>query len=149
MYTHYYQINCAISQEAFDALTSDAIALAREAKAHLGVDTEFTLNADTFLLNGVPGRNPDESCEDFFLFVGAPPDWTEYGRKPGTFWTKTSRRPYDAVVCGALISLKHHLGDRVELGSDGQIENEEWDAGFRLYHRTFPDRECPDPVLDF
>lgn len=149
MYTHYYQINCAISPEVFDAVSADAIALAHEAKRHLGVDTEFSRSANMFLLNGASGRNPDESCGDFFLFSGNVPDWTDRGIKPGNFWTKTSRRPYDAVVCGALISLKHHLGDQVVLGSDGRIENEEWDAGFRLYHRTFPDRECPDPVLDY
>ena len=125
------------------------MALATEAKTYLGVDTEFSLKADAFTLNGASGRTPDESCEDYYLFAGAPPDFTEYGVKRGDFWTKTSRRPYGAVVCASLISVKHHLGDAVEIGSDGRAEDEQWDAAFRLYHRTFPDRECPDGILSY
>ncbi len=43
---------------------------------------------------------------------------------------KTNRKPYDAVVTACLTVLKHHLGDGIDITSDGRAE--EWQHGLEL-----------------
>jgi hypothetical protein len=48
--------------------------------------------------------------------------------KPGKLFDfcKTARKPYDLAVCAVLIVLKHHLGDQIEVSSDGDVSGTEW-----------------------
>lgn len=43
---------------------------------------------------------------------------------------KTASKPYDVVVVACLITLKHYLGDLVEVGSDGNASD--WINGLAL-----------------
>ena len=43
---------------------------------------------------------------------------------------KTARKPYDAVVCAALIILKHYMQDAVEISSDGKASD--WSHGLAI-----------------
>lgn len=47
---------------------------------------------------------------------------------PGTGFCKTARKPYDLYVAAALMLLKHHLGDVIEIDSDGGNNEEEAEA---------------------
>jgi len=44
--------------------------------------------------------------------------------------TKTAFRPYDWAVITILIIAKHHLGDKIRVESDGEIQN--WADGMKL-----------------
>lgn len=52
----------------------------------------------------------------------------------GFGFTKTARKPYDAVVTACLIHLKNVYGDLVDIGSDGNWS--EWRDGARLYRNA-------------
>ena len=52
----------------------------------------------------------------------------------GFGFTKTARKPYDAVVTACLIHLKDIYGDLVSIGSDGSWS--EWSDGARLYRNA-------------
>lgn len=52
----------------------------------------------------------------------------------GFEFTKTARKPYDAVVTACLIHLKDIYGDLVNIGSDGNWS--EWQDGARLYRNA-------------
>ena len=52
----------------------------------------------------------------------------------GFGFTKTARKPYDAVVTACLIHLKDVYGDLVSIGSDGRWS--EWQDGARLYRNA-------------
>jgi hypothetical protein len=52
----------------------------------------------------------------------------------GFGFTKTARKPYDAVVTACLIHLKDIYGDLVSIGSDGDWS--EWQDGARLYRNA-------------
>jgi hypothetical protein len=52
----------------------------------------------------------------------------------GFGFTKTARKPYDAVVTACLIHLKDVYGDLVSIGSDGSWS--EWQDGARLYRNA-------------
>ena len=54
---------------------------------------------------------------------------------PGFDFCKTARKPYDVVVCAALLAIKHHQGDNVEIRSDGDF-GDEWQPAYRLYRRA-------------
>lgn len=49
-------------------------------------------------------------------------------------FTKTSRMPYDLAVTSALLILKHHLKDKIRVGSDGSIE--EWNEAVQLVKKV-------------
>jgi hypothetical protein len=52
----------------------------------------------------------------------------------GFDFTKTARKPYDAVVTACLIHLKDIYGELVSIGSDGSWS--EWQDGARLYRNA-------------
>jgi hypothetical protein len=52
----------------------------------------------------------------------------------GFGFTKTARKPYDAVVTACLIHLKDVYGELVSIGSDGSWS--EWSDGARLYRNA-------------
>jgi hypothetical protein len=52
----------------------------------------------------------------------------------GFGFTKTARKPYDAVVTACLIHLKQVYGSLVSIGSDGSWS--EWQDGARLYRNA-------------
>lgn len=46
---------------------------------------------------------------------------------------RTARKPYDKLVCCALLSLKAYLGDSFSFSSDGDENDEEWKDGYEFW----------------
>ena len=81
----------------------------------------------------------------------------------GRYWIdcKTFRKPYDRAVMLAMIALKHHLGDQVQMYSKGRWDIEwshggdawDWLVGRRrpgpidIYTHVFPDRAPVRSIL--
>lgn len=53
-----------------------------------------------------------------------------FNQNRGLEFCKTARKPYDTVVVACLIVLKHHLGEYIEVSSDGY--SSEWYDGLEL-----------------
>jgi hypothetical protein len=49
---------------------------------------------------------------------------------------KTSRKPYDLLVCFALLTFAEILPEAFEFSSDGDMEDAEWQQGVE-YYETF------------
>jgi hypothetical protein len=49
-------------------------------------------------------------------------------------FTKTARKPYDMMVCLALISMKRWFKDDVEVSSDG--DKDDWQPALELYRKV-------------
>lgn len=65
--------------------------------------------------------NGDCSYETFAIErILKPENWQEPD-KDGNYFTccKTAYRPYDLLVTATLLAAKHHLGDTIEISSDG------------------------------
>ena len=95
-------------------------------------------------LNGIGDEAHETLCY--------PPDfeWNRGFRPPdfeGFAFCKTGRKPYDVVVCAALLAIKHHQGDNVEICSDGNFDDE-WQPAYRLYRRATR-RELPPEFREF
>ena len=50
-------------------------------------------------------------------------------------FTKTARKPYDIVACCCLLLARKHLGDKIQVTSDGDIE--EWKTSIDLIEKKF------------
>ena len=102
-----------------------------------------------------PGRRDNDSGQPFVIDLK--PDRL-YGitELRGRYWIycKTYRKTYDQAVMLAMIALKHHLGEQVEMHSKGRWKLEwshggdawDWLVGRRapgpidVYEHVFPDR---------
>lgn len=137
-YTHYWRRpHGHENREAYRQLGTDVRAIVWTAST-LGIECagfdgtgepEFT--ELRFGLNGLG----DESHETF-LWQARPmrAEW-EDPTGPTFDFTKTARKPYDAVVTASLIRAKLIYGDAVVVSSDGEWS--EWLPGRRLYLSTF------------
>ena len=65
----------------------------------------------------------------------------------GRDFCKTARKPYDVVVCAALLAIKHHQGDNVEIHSDGEFDDE-WQPAYQLYRKA-TGRELPPEFREY
>ena len=131
VYTHYYtkngtSVDDALRFEMFMngaktiieyATAVDGIQLADAMGDHLG---QWECTKESVRFNGYG----PESHETF--------DWSI--DSSGFGFTKTARKPYDAVVTACLIHLKDVYGDLVDIGSDGSWS--EWQDGARLYRNA-------------
>ena len=72
------------------------------------------VNKNEIVFNGRRAKaqgDPDESHETFAI----DPEPCEFS------FCKTAVKPYDIVVAGALVILKHHCGDSFNVSSDGEM----------------------------
>jgi hypothetical protein len=58
-----------------------------------------------------------------------------------TDFCKTARKPYDLVVCFALLTFAEIFPDAFEYSSDGNMEDEEWQRAVEFYE-TFTGKEA-------
>lgn len=58
-----------------------------------------------------------------------------------TDFCKTARKPYDLVVCFALLTFAEIFPDAFEYSSDGDMEDEEWQRAVEFYE-TFTGNEA-------
>ena len=138
MYSHYYTIGDLDGDLHFDEVSADIMTMIERSELPIG---------DGF---GTIGSKPE--IEDGRLsFNGIQPDEYETFTYPriGEYWTavpgfeacKTDYRPYDPIVCASLLAIRHHLGNGVDISSDGRpATDEEWRQGIAIYNHCFPDR---------
>lgn len=133
-YTHYWTVKRTIQPGVFGEVAEDVKALAAAFNAsgqRLSEQDGPIFSTEEIIFNG---KEPD----DYETFVLTP--------KASDFeFCKTQFRPYDALVCAALIAAKHHIRDGISVRSDGEWS--EWDDGRDLYRQVFPDRDVTS-VLD-
>jgi hypothetical protein len=70
---------------------------------------------------------PRVMCEEDKKFSSTSKDGLRFG------FTKTARKPYDTMVCLALISMKRWFMHKVRVSSDGDIED--WKPALDLYRK--------------
>ena len=138
-YTHYYNIPDRTQDMKVSEIAQDISQLAEAAGIPLadGTGAQGTspaIGPDVIWFNGVG----DDAYETFRY----PPDYSR-GISPGFEFTKTARRPYDLVITAALVTIKHYMGDAVEVSSDGEFDTQDWAAAYALYSQVFPDRLLP------
>ena len=142
-YTHYWTIQDITKPLMTSEIAQDigSIILASEVPIGDGEgiqDSQPVLEHDLVQINGIG--------DDAYEALCYPPDfeWNR-GFRPveslGFAFCKTARKPYDVVVCAALLAIKHHQGDNVEILSDGEFDDE-WQPAYRLYRRA-TGRELP------
>ena len=148
-YTHYWTIQDITKPLMTSEIAQDiqSIILASEVPigdGDGGRDSQPVLEHDLVQLNGIGDESHESLCY--------PPNfkWNQEVHPPeshGFAFCKTARKPYDVVVCAALLAIKHHLGDNVEINSDGKFDNE-WQPAYRLYRRATR-RELPPQFREF
>lgn len=121
-WTHNWKRPVELSAETFAKAVDDC----RRALAATGIPLadadgsgQPVFAEDRIVFNGAAGA----ACEPFLVLR------SQKERRGGAVsWSfcKTERAPYDLCVQVALIILKHHLGDRFVVGSDGR--DEDWEA---------------------
>ena len=105
---------------------------------------------DRLVHDGEPGSQPYITDTEIG-FNGSGDDMYEGFAYPGSFtgppdheplrmYCKTGRRPYGMVVAAVLLAIKHHLGDDVEIRSDGNLRDDEWEPATGLFAGVFPHR---------
>ena len=122
-YTHYYPSNVKCSLADWEQILADLRRVIDQAGIPLG-------NADG---EGLPSIGGNEIC-----FNGADRDsheafqlvHTPYGMDEAC---KTARKPYDAIVCCALMIVRHYV-PKFEVLSDGDAED--WEDAVALCRRV-------------
>jgi len=122
-YTHYFPHTEIIDSETWSAIVKDCKKLVEASTVPIanwdgepGTEPEFTDSEISF--NGV-GNEAHES----FVLCRSPEE--------GDFhYCKTSRKPYDEVVCACLIAYYFWSPDTIEISSDGDLED--WKEGLQF-----------------
>lgn len=127
-YTHYWKRVKPVDSQAFARFVADVRKIVNGCDVPLQFDFDddrpVEITESHVFFNGVG----DDGCEVFFV---------DSELQDALNFCKTNRLPYDKVVAACLISLKHHLGDAVQVTSDGTIED--WYPGFALHLTTVGD----------
>ena len=148
-YTHYYNIQDITKPLMTSEIAQDIGNIIMASEISIGdgsdnPDSQPVLEHDLVQMNGIGDEAHDTLCY--------PPDF-EWNRQIhpveflGFAYCKTVRKPYDVVVCAALLAIKHHQRDNVEITSDGRFDNE-WQPAYRLYRRATR-RELPPEFREF
>lgn len=124
-YTHYWR-HGNIPAEKFFALAQDAKAIIAQTSVSI---TGPEGSGKPEFGEGRFGLNGDEAKEEDYESF----DFEAYG--DGFAFCKTGEKPYDEAVTAILIRAKVHLGDAIEISSDGTWE--EWQAGAALREGLF------------
>ena len=67
-----------------------------------------------------------------------------YKNNEGFNFCKTARKPYDEVVVACLVTLKHYLGDQVQVSTDGDAAD--WHAGLLLAQKIHKLKGLKNPI---
>ena len=138
-YTHYWTFPKSKKGTLAETEKAYQLAISQCRRVVKGYNAEVTaIGGDTLRLSGdtvssevdqYKGINfngtDDLSHEDFYL--------NEHLKQNEFNFCKTARKPYDIVVTACLSILKHYLGDRIEVSSDGDFSD--WNLGTDLAKR--------------
>jgi hypothetical protein len=132
-YTHYWYKEPTLSQKKWFDFANDFVKVLPHFYKELDstTDQKFYINSDELFLNGV-GENSHET----FYFSRVEKDIKDYQKDDNSSKVfaccKTARKPYDISVCCALIIAKKHFGADIEVKSDGENDEEEWEPSKQL-----------------
>lgn len=143
-YTHYWRTPKELPADKFAAIVADAqkIFIACEQQGitlagGLGKG-EPEANEERIWFNG--SKINGEDHETFYLYQRFPTEDLHWCRpdKNGRYFSfcKTTRKPYDIVVCAVLMAVKDHLQQTIIVKSDGDLSRE-WIPAFALYEKLF------------
>ena len=147
-YTHYFHRTTDaarnIDPKLWEAICKDVFAVL-SAVVKRGIPLAGDYNTHAFPLisdNVICFNGVGEHGHESFCFERA------YKNVPCDWFCKTERKYYDTAVVAVLLILKHHLGDGLKLGSDGQWSS--WSAGARLvgYTLNWPTDNMRDARMD-
>jgi hypothetical protein len=134
-YTHYYKLNRAALTPAELAKGFELAAkeirslkqyLPKEIKIKGGLGTDLAvINDEEIRFNGDAEHDLDH--ETFSVKRDTHPSYPDRDRG----FCKTARKPYDVLVCCALISLKRHLRGAFSFTSDG--DRDDWASAIAFY----------------
>lgn len=140
-YTHYFELRPgAYDQQEYNRRFADAVETTRrcaDVARQNGIslkggyggaenDPEPEFLPDRIWFNGDDTDGKGLAHETFY--VPREPD-------PGDFtFCKTARKPYDIVVCCALLALWKHLPEAFSFHSDGDLNDTEWQDGLALFN---------------
>lgn len=79
----------------------------------------------------------DLSHEDFTMRE-------HFNQNEGFNFCKTAEKPYDIVVVACLITMKHYLGDLIDVSSDGR--DHEWTEGLELAQKVLKIKDLTNPI---
>jgi len=129
-WTHNWQRPTELPKEEFARAAEDCKKILATVDVPLGGftgDGEPLFSADSIIFNGAGGSG----CEPFEI---ARVEFDREGRESVLSFCKTGRAPYDICVQIALIVLKHHLGDAIIVGSDG--DDSAWEEARAICHEV-------------
>lgn len=152
-YTHYLRRKPELPRAEFRSAVADCkVLLARLQAAGLRLaweddqpDKPPRLTLAGIRFNGTGPAEEDLGHETFLVDRVHRPYRDHTGKvyqtpdKNGRYFTfcKTARKPYDLAVCGCLVALSHHLDAAVEVGSDGDDDEENWPKARELCQELF------------
>lgn len=133
-YTHHFKQNRTATPEEWARITEDLTEVLKHTDVPLCYDydkpnTPPQIDHEAIVFNGLD----DDGHETFFL---------QREKYPQFNFCKTARKPYDIVVCAALIIAEHHAPGAWDIGSDGDYSDpsdDEWGQAFSLVKRVLGD----------
>lgn len=134
-YTHYWYQNGDVAPEVWGKIT-EGVEKIIAAHPEISIRREYNsispalINSSNIVFNGVG----DLGHETFWLNreQEPAPDWQKSAKTLGTFsFCKTAHKPYDLLVCAALLIVKHHADDVFTLSSDGDWGHD-WEPASKL-----------------
>lgn len=135
-YTHYFRQNKSVTPGQWAKIIRDARILLENSPVEFGdgrggeIDSfDSLITEHEIVFNGL---GEDDSHETFYL----PRNETKFN------FCKTDRKPYDILVCAALIIADAHAPGCYEIDSDGDFE--EWIPALR-----FVSEHCEDETADY
>ena len=124
-YTHYWTLKCSSSEENKKKFKK-AVTLLKKCLKEVQVP-----------LAGGNGTGKPVFKDNYICFNGVGEDSYEtcyIGFDDGFNFCKTVRKPYDVVVCLALLCFKIAFGDDFEYSSDGNEEDDGWKQAIKVFN---------------
>ena len=133
-YTHYWTVSAEAPIKDYRAAMRDIFKLIKNSPVILGDGFGDTV-PKKFHKGFVWFNGLGENAHETFHLPDFPPK--------GFQFCKTARKPYDLVVTACLAVLKEHLGNAVDVSSDGYAK--EWLPGIEFASKVLG-REVPNPI---
>lgn len=130
-YTHYYYVPEHIEKQAFNRIVRDVKKVIPKLSTMIilkGWDGHGEPEVNNSLISFNGNANAELDHETFQLKINNENAYVK--REDGKVFNfcKTDEKPYDLAVLVVLLIAKYHMGNDIELGSDGEIENDWWIA---------------------
>lgn len=150
-YTHYWTFNkpkkgkARLTEKKYQSAVKDCAKLIRAHYIANGGLSGYSAHTEAGKYDGIlfNGEGSD-AHEDFSLRATYKENLDSFG--DGFNFCKTAQKPYDVVVVACLLILEHHLGDLIEVSSDGYLDD--WYEGRNMVRRYLknPDFQVPASI---